>query len=184
MPDPDPSDLVDTTLLRPLFHLLAAFDREILALYADLDSPDADGFRSHFAGPLIQLTRRGPLTIRQLADRAEVTHSAMSQTVAAMRRGGFVTDAPILAGGDRRARAVLATDKAARLTTFLEAEWRSTESTLRELDAELPYSLSQVVADVEQALAGRSFRDRLRAHLASARRPRALPPGVGEDEVR
>ncbi len=184
MRQPDPSDLVESSLLRPLFHLLAAFDREILALYADLDSPDAVGFRSHFAGPLIQLGRRGPLTVRQLADRAEVTHSAMSQTVAAMRRGGFVTDAPVLAGADRRARAVVATDKAARLTTFLEAEWRSTELTLRELDAELPYALSRVVADVERALADRSFRDRLRGHLASSGGDRPVDPGVARDARR
>ena len=48
------------------------------------------GMRTRFVGPLIQLSRREPMTIQELATSVEVTHSAMSQTAAAMRRAGLV----------------------------------------------------------------------------------------------
>jgi len=48
---------------------------------------------------------------------------------------------------------------------FLEAEWRSTERALADLEAEIPYPLSRVVVDIEAALDRRSFHDRIVAHL-------------------
>jgi hypothetical protein len=48
---------------------------------------------------------------------------------------------------------------------FLQAEWRATEATVRALDAELPYPLMTVVADLEAALESRPFAQRLRDHL-------------------
>lgn len=163
--DPIPEvDLVDSSLIRPLVRLLDGFDRDILALYDDLaGGAGVPGFRSRFAGPLIQLGRRGPQTVRQLADGREVTHSAMSQTVAAMRRDGFVEDAA--RGGDARTRRVQLSERASELLPFLEAEWRATETTLRELDAEIPYPLTRVVADLRAALARHPFADRLQANL-------------------
>ena len=153
-------DLVQSSVIRPLLHLLDSFDREIVALYDDVG---VSGFRSRFAGPLIQLGRRGPQTVRELADGREVTHSAMSQTVSAMRRDGFVEDAP--GGRDARTRRVQVTEKTRGLLTFLEAEWRATETTMRELDAEIPYPLTRVVADLSEAVAQHPFADRLRANL-------------------
>jgi DNA-binding MarR family transcriptional regulator len=102
------------------------------------------------------------MTIRALADGVDVTHSAMSQTVAAMRRAGLVNSASTT---DARTRAVRLTPKARRLVPFIEAEWRATERTVVELEEEIPYPLTQVVRDIEQALRRRSFRDRLKEHL-------------------
>lgn len=48
----------------------------------------------------------------------------------------------------------------------LAAEWRATEAASVELEAELPYPLSRVIADMEEALARRSFHDRIAARLA------------------
>jgi hypothetical protein len=52
---------------------------------------------------------------------------------------------------------------------FLAAEWRATEASIRELDAEIPYPLSRVVNDLRAALAARPFRQRLAEHLDQAR---------------
>lgn len=149
---PDPTE---HNRWRPVRLLLDAMDADIARLYAERGMT---GVRPRFVAPLIRLGRRGPMTIRQLADSLEVTHSAMSQTVAALQRDGLVTTAP---GADARTREVELTDRGREVLPFLEAEWRATEAVVADLDAEVPYPLTQVVRDLEAALARRSFHDRI-----------------------
>ncbi|MBK1785597.1 MarR family winged helix-turn-helix transcriptional regulator [Prauserella cavernicola] len=144
----------------PLRRLLTAMDDDIAALYAERG---VVGVRPRFAAPLIRLSRAGSMTIRQLAESLGVTHSAMSQTVGAMRREGLVTSSP---GADARTREVTLTERAVALVPFLEAEWRATEDAVAELEAELPYAMSDVVRDIEAALSRRSFHDRIVRRLA------------------
>ena len=156
MSEPDPPD---SSYYGPLFRLLAEMDADIAALYAEAGISDV---RTRFVGPIIELSRTGPLTVKALAERRQVSHSAMSQTVAAMRKAGLVEPA---AGSDGRARPVRLTARAREIVPFLEAEWRATEATVRALDAELPYPIMRVVADLRAALATRPFARRLRDHL-------------------
>jgi DNA-binding MarR family transcriptional regulator len=156
---PDPSE---HNRWRPLRQLLDAMEADIARLYAERG---IDGVRPRFVAPLIRLGRRGGMTIRQLADSLEVTHSAMSQTVAALQRDGLVTTA---AGVDARTREVVLTDRAREILPFLEAEWRATEEVVADLDAEIPYALSQVVRDLQAALARRSFHDRIADRIADS----------------
>jgi DNA-binding MarR family transcriptional regulator len=134
-------------------------DDDIGRLYAQRG---VTGVRPRFTMPLIRLAHRGPLTIRQLATSMEQTHSAVSQTVAALREQGLVTTRP---GRDARTREVVLTERALELVPFLEDEWRATELAAAELDAELPYPLTRVVRDMQAALGRRSFTDRIAAHL-------------------
>ena len=152
-------DLLDSSHWRPLRLLLDSMDRDILALY---DEAGITGLRSRYVGPLIQLSRREAMTIQELARSVEVTHSAMSQTAAAMRDAGLVESAE---GGDGRTRRVRLSARGRELLPFFRAEWRATEAAVRELDAQLPYPLTRVVDDIRAALAERPFADRLRAHL-------------------
>jgi DNA-binding MarR family transcriptional regulator len=154
---PDPSEQGQW---RPLRQLLDAMDADIARLYTERG---ITGVRPRFVAPLIRLGRRGGMTIRQLAESLDVTHSAMSQTVAALQRDGLVTTA---AGADARTREVVLTDRARDLLPFLEAEWRATEHVVADLDAEIPYALSQVVRDLQAALARRSFHDRIADRIA------------------
>src|SRR6516225_7057067 len=55
---------------------------------------------------------------------------------------------------------------AARVVDRLAAEWRATEATLAEIEAEIPYPLSQAVTDIEAALRRKSFHDRIAEKLA------------------
>ncbi|NUT20423.1 MAG: MarR family transcriptional regulator [Hamadaea sp.] len=144
---------------RPVRLLLEAVDQQIASVYADAG---VDGMRTRFVGPLIQLGRRGALTVRELADSVEVTHSAMSQTVAAMRTAGFVTDAE---NSDGRTRRVKLSDRGREVIPLLEAEWRATEAAITELEAEVDHPLTRAVAELTAALARRPFRERLDAHL-------------------
>lgn len=141
-------------------------DADIARLY---NERGVTGIRPRSVMPLIRLGRRGPMTIRALADSLNVTHSAMSQTVSALRRQGLVHSHT---GADARTRVVELTDRARALLPFLEAEWRATERAVAELEAEVPYPLSQVVRDLERALGRRSFYDRIVQNLT----PRELPP--------
>lgn len=149
---PDPTE---QSRWRPLRVLLAAMDRDIARLYEDRG---LDAVRPRYVMPLIRLGRGGPMTIRQLAAGLDVTHSAMSQTVSTLRREGLVRT---VAGSDARTREVALTAKARQIVPFLEAEWRATERAVAELEDEIPYALSQVVKDIETALARRSFHDRI-----------------------
>lgn len=153
------SDPTEHSRWRPLRQLLQAMDDDIARLY---DERGVSGIRPRYAMPLIRLGRRGPMTIRDLAEALDVTHSATSQTVAALRREGFVRTRP---GADARTREVALTARGRALLPFLEAEWRATERAVADLDAEIPYPLSQVVRDLEAALTRRPFRDRIAARL-------------------
>jgi DNA-binding PadR family transcriptional regulator len=91
----------------------------------------------------------------------------MSQTAAAMRDAGLVDGA---ASTDGRVRRIRLSDRGRELLPFLQAEWRATEATVRELEEEMPYALSRVVEDIKAALAKRPFRQRLDDNLAKALR--------------
>jgi len=156
-------DLLDSSHWHHVHAVLGAIDQEIAGLYAEAGST---GVRTRFVGPLISINRFGPMTIRQLADRWEVSHSAMSQTVAAMRTAGLVETAPAAPGTDARTRPIGLTGRSRELIPFLEAEWRATELAVRELDAELPYPLSRVADDLAALLERRPFAARLRDHLS------------------
>lgn len=157
---PIPDDLLDSHHWRPVWQLLHRLDRDIADLY---DRADLKPFKTRFAGPLIQLSRAESLTITALAQYAEVTHSAMSQTVAAMRLAGLVESVPD--SEDARNRRVRLSEHGRVVADFAADEWRATEASLIALEAELPYPLTRVVRDIEAALARRPFRERLEEHL-------------------
>lgn len=146
---------------RPLRLLLAAMDADIAAIYAQAQ---IDGLKPSFVMELLRLHARGPMTITELARSVQLTHSAESQKVAAMRAAGWVRTT---AGADARSKKVTLTAKAARIAGRLAAEWQATEAAIAEIEAEVPYPMSRVVADIEEALQRRSFHDRIARKLAS-----------------
>ena len=145
---------------RPLRVLLGAMDDDIARLYS---ARDVEVLRPRFSLPLLRLGHAGAMTVRALAQAVDVTHSAMSQTVSALRREGLVQSTR---GADGRTRQVVLSERGRAVVPLLEAEWRATEQAIAELEAEIPYPLSQVVHDLEAALARRSFYDRILEHLA------------------
>jgi DNA-binding MarR family transcriptional regulator len=154
---PDPTE---HSRWRPLRLLLAAMDADIARVYA---GARIGGLKPAWVTELIRLHLRGPMTITELAQSVQITHSAMSQKVAAMRAAGWVRTT---AGNDARSKKVMLSAKARRVVGRLAAEWRATEASLAELEAEIPYPLSRAVADIEAALARKSFHDRIAERLA------------------
>ena len=157
MSTPDPTE---SNRWRPLFELLRRLDGEIEQVYVDAGFTE---FRSRFTMPLVRLSRRGPMSIKALAAECDVTHSAMSQTVTAMRKAGLVDS--VTDPADGRARLIALTPQATPIVELGEAEWAATEAALEELEAETPYPMSRLVGDIEAALGRRSFTERLRSQM-------------------
>jgi len=149
-------------------------DDDIGRLY---DERGVAGVRPRFSMTLIKLQHLGSLTIRQLAAEVDVTHSAMSQTITAMRGAGLVASAT---GADARTRTISLTDRGRALVPFLEAEWLATEAALGELETEIPYPLTQVVRDMSKALQRKSFHDRIVDQLEHGTAAGGEPGGTGE----
>lgn len=157
--------------LGQLFALLRDMDEAIGELYADRG---ADQVRQRFVWPMLRLAHEGPTTITGLSRSLGLTHSAVSQTVAQMRRAGLVSS--VVGEGDGRTRSVALTARGLELVPLLEAEWRATEAAVRELDDALPVPLSRVAADLGTALEDRPFRQRIEGHLPPGPPDRADSP--------
>ena len=161
MSGPGADDPTRHSLWRPMRLVQQAMDADIARIYIDAD---IGGLKPSFVMELLRLHALGPMTIAELAESVQRTHSAISQKVAAMREAGLVTTA---SGTDGRSKLVTLTDKSREVIALLAAEWRATEAALADLEAELPYPLSKAIADVEAALRRRSFHDRLTEKLAA-----------------
>nr|WSW49402.1 MarR family transcriptional regulator [Streptomyces sp. NBC_01001] len=160
MADTRALDPTQQSLWRPLRLLQASMDADIAEVYS---SRRIEGLKPSFVMELLRLHARGPMTIAELAESVQLTHSALSQKVAAMRKAGWVQT---VVGDDARTRKVTLTGKARRIVGCLAAEWRATEAAIADLEADIPYPLSRVVTDVEAALERKSFRDRIAEKLA------------------
>jgi DNA-binding MarR family transcriptional regulator len=156
-PSPDPTE---HSRWRPLRLLQDAMDADIARVYA---GSGIVALKPSWVMELLRLHARGPMTITELAESVQRTHSAISQKVAAMRAAGLVVTTM---GDDARSKKVALTAKARRIVTQLAAEWRATSAAVDEIESEIPYPLSRVVADIEEALKRKSFHDRIVENLA------------------
>ncbi|MFT4307115.1 MAG: MarR family transcriptional regulator [Microbacterium sp.] len=145
-----------------LFAVLRQIDTGIEDVYRRLGHHQ---MRPRFAAPLLRLGHEGAMTITALAASLGRTHSAVSQTVDAMRRAGLVVTA---VGTDARTRLIELSSDGQRLLPLVEHEWRATEAAVAELDDALSLSLDAIACELEAALARRSVTDRLQTHLDAA----------------
>ena len=144
-----------TGLGTQLRHVLDLMEADIAGVLADLGLPD---YRPRFSPVVRALVALGPMPISELAHAVSVTHSAASQTVAEMSKRGFVTLVP---GRDARQRVVHLTELAWQALPAIQAEWDATSAAAANLDAELPFPLSDLVPALAAALARKPFRQRM-----------------------
>jgi DNA-binding MarR family transcriptional regulator len=154
-------DPTESSRWRPVFRLLADVDDEIARVYAENGIED---LKPNWVLEIVRLHVRGPMTIADLARSVGRTHSAMSQKVAAMRAAGWLETS---AGPDARSKKVTLTAKAERIAGKLATEWRATEASIAEIEAEIAYPLSRAADDVRAVLARKSFHDRIAEKLAA-----------------
>lgn len=146
--------------------LLDRMDADIGDTLADLGLQD---YRGRFSPVIRALVDSGPASVREIAKSVGVTHSAASQTVAAMVKNGWAVQRT---GTDARERIVELTERAQDALPAIRAEWEATASAQIVLDAELPCPLERFVTDLRAALDRTPFRERIaaaaREHTGSA----------------
>ncbi len=101
-----------------------------------------------------------PKTIKDIASRSSISHSAASQTIAKMVSLGLVE---LGVEGDRRYRTVHLSPQGRELLPWLERRWRATESAADALDQELSFPLSRLLAEAISSLETTPFKDRIAA---------------------
>ncbi|MEM7678857.1 MAG: helix-turn-helix domain-containing protein, partial [Myxococcota bacterium] len=90
-----------------------------------------------------------PLSIKQIAERSSVSHSAASQTVAKLQELGLVI---LDVHSDRRSRVVKLSAEGCRLLPWLRTRWQATTRAARRLDGELTHPLSVILAEAIERL--------------------------------
>lgn len=148
-------DLQHATLGTLLRALLDQLDPAVEQAYRDLKLD----YRPRYTPVLRTLMAQGPCRIKDLALACGLSHSALSQTVSAMVRDGWLHAA---IGEDSRERILQLSPRALQALPALQAQWQATARAARSLDADLGQSLEQVLRDALQALEQRPFAQRLR----------------------
>lgn len=149
------------TLLR---RLIDALDGAVESAYQDAGLD----FRPRYTPVIRLLLDAGPMPIRDIARRAGVSHSALSQTVSQLQREGWVELRP---GHDRRERVVQPSDKTRRLEPALRNRWAITAAAAASLDAELPCALEPLLRQALEALEAKPFKERLTAAASDSNTP-------------
>ncbi len=140
------------TLLRALLDQL---DPAVEQAYRDLRLD----YRPRYTPVLRTLMAQGPCRIKDLALACGLSHSALSQTVAAMVHDGWLH---AVIGEDSRERILQLSPHALQALPALQAQWQATARAARSLDADLGQSLEQVLREALQVLEQRPFAQRLR----------------------
>jgi DNA-binding MarR family transcriptional regulator len=154
-------DPTQHSVWRPFRLLQAAMEADLARIYAEAK---VEGLKTAWVMELLRLHHSGPMTITELAESVQRTHSALSQKISAMRAAGWVRTTT---GTDARSKKVELTPKATGIVDRLAAEWRATNAAIAEIETEIPYPLSRVATDIEQALRRKSFHDRIAEKLAA-----------------
>ena len=136
----------------------AKLDGDVQSLYDELGI----AFRSRFTPVAQHLVCNGPTRVGDLASEIGVSQPAVTQTVAEMIRSGLVA---AISGPDRRERLVGLTAQGAAIADRLEPLWGAIEGAARELNAELPMPLAELLGATLHALHREGYKDRVGRRL-------------------
>lgn len=148
------------TLLR---HLIELLDGDVERAYEELGLD----YRPRFTPVVRALMESEPRSIRDIAGHCGLTHSAVSQTVAEMKRAGLVS--LVWDKADGRARRARLTARCRELLPRLQQQWAATDSAADALDQELSSPLRSAVTEAIAALEKQPFRARIAARLKRSR---------------
>lgn len=149
------------TLGTLLHHLIELLDGDVQAAYTTAGL----AWRPRYTPVLRGLMSLGPASIKALALKIGISHSAVSQTVAQMGKDDLVELKP---GADARERIVALTPKAQAMVPALQRQWAAVNAAADALDAELSAPLSGVIREAITALSQRPFGQRITAQALSA----------------
>lgn len=146
-----------------LRHLIELLDGAVEQSYAEAGL----AYRPRYTPVMRALQAHEPLSIGEIAARAGITQPAATQTVALMVKEGLLTAS---AGKtDGRQKMIGLSDAGRAMLPRLQQCWKATALAAAGLDAQLPYPLSEALANAIDALQEQSFGERIRnARMAQA----------------
>lgn len=146
-----------------LRHLIELLDGAVEQSYVEAGL----AYRPRYTPVMRALLAHEPLSIGEIAARAGITQPAATQTVALMVREGLL----VASAGktDGRQKMIGLSDAGRAMLPRLQQCWNATALAAAGLDAQLPYPLSEVLANAIDALQEQSFGERIRnARMAEA----------------
>lgn len=156
------------TLLR---HLLELVDGDVERVYRDAGLD----YRPRFTPVMRTVAELGPSSIRTIAERASLTHSAASQTVAEMVARHLVR---VEAGSDRRERIVHLSREGEEMLPLLRSYWAATNAAAAALGEEVGADLEALLHRTVLALHAVPYHERILATKKDAASVQP-PPGAG-----
>jgi len=138
-----------------LRHLLDLLDGAVARNYATMGI----GYRPRYTPVLRALIAGEPCTVGEIAAAAGITQPAATQTVSLMVEDRLIEAA---SSSDGRQKLLGLTDHGRSLLPRLQEAWEATALAAAGLDDELPASLSGVLDAAIEALANKSFDERIR----------------------
>lgn len=139
-----------------LRHLIELLDSAVAASYAEVGLD----YRPRYTPVMRELAAGEPRTVGDIATAAGITQPAATQTVALMLKKGLVIS--VSSAVDGRQRLIGLSDRGRALLPQLQRCWAATTAAAASLDADLPYPLSEVLAQAIVALGQQPFGARIR----------------------
>ncbi|TBR40587.1 MULTISPECIES: MarR family winged helix-turn-helix transcriptional regulator [Dyella] len=139
-----------------LRHLIELLDSAVATSYAEAGLD----YRPRFTPVIRALAAKEPRTIGDIATAAGITQPAATQTVALMLKKDLLNS--VSSAADGRQRLIGLSDRGRALLPQLHRCWAATTAAAASLDADLPYPLSEVLAQAIAALEQQPFGARIR----------------------
>jgi DNA-binding MarR family transcriptional regulator len=137
-----------------LRHLIELLDGGVNATYDEV----APGYRARFTPIVRALDALGSASVRDIARHAGMTHSAVSQTIAQMKRDGMVVQ---VTSDDGRERAIAPSARLKAMRAAIDLQWQATAQAASGLDGELSMPLRSIVEEAITALERDTFSQRI-----------------------
>jgi DNA-binding MarR family transcriptional regulator len=139
-----------------LRHLIELLDGAVGDAYAAAGL----NYRPRYTPVMRSLMEKEPATIGFIAEAAGITQPAATQTIALMIKDGIVSVE--VSPTDARQKMIRLTQLGRDLIPQLKMCWQATASAAASFEAELPYSLTDVLDSAIRALAAKPFGERIR----------------------
>ena len=140
-----------------LRHLIELLDGAVAASYEEAGID----YRPRYTPVMRALAAGEPRTVGQIAEAAGITQPAATQTVALMLKEDLVST--MASPADARQKLVRLSRRGQALLPQLQQCWAATSASAASLDADLPYPLSDTLAQAIAALEQHPFGARIRA---------------------
>jgi len=152
-----------------LRHLIDLLDGAVAASY---DEAGID-YRPRYTPVMRALESGQPRTVSQIAEAAGITQPAATQTVALMLKAGLL--AASVSDKDARQKLISLSVDGQDLLPKLRQCWQATRAAADSLDRDLPYPLSDALAQAIAALQTQSFDERIRKARAAINNKKEVP---------